>query len=180
MNHSFNHCPLTLNTTRICSDTLTDAAIEVSKMGFTHMMPNTVILINKNEIFDAISAASLVHFPINAALLFTDGNRVSKETLREIYRISPKGYRGIQVILVGNISRNVSMELNSHGFTTQHVTGCNTYETACKVSEVREEFKNILILSGEDYSEGITASYWSAHHGDPVLYVQKTLFLPVH
>ncbi|HEX9024908.1 MAG TPA: cell wall-binding repeat-containing protein [Clostridium sp.] len=34
-------------------------------------------------------------------------------------------------------------------------------------------FKKFLIISGEDYSEGIVAGYWSAHHGDPILYVKK-------
>lgn len=77
------------------------------------------------------------------------------------------------MILVGNISKNIAKELNSYGFKTTHVAGCNHYETACIVPMIRKEFKNILIISGEDYSEGIIAGYWSAHHGDPILYVQK-------
>lgn len=28
-------------------------------------------------------------------------------------------------------------------------------------------------MSGENYTEGIMSSYWSAHHGDPILYVQN-------
>jgi hypothetical protein len=37
----------------------------------------------------------------------------------------------------------------------------------------RKEFKNVLLISGEDYFEGITSTYWSTHHGDPILYVKK-------
>ena len=173
MDLNLNRCPLTLNTTRICSNNPIDTAIEISKIGFVNMKPNAVILVNKNEVFDGIAAASLVHFPINAPILFTDGNMLSQETLSEINRLSPKGYKGIHVILVGNISRNISLVLNRSGFRTQHITGHNHFETACKISGVRKEFKNILIASGEDYSEGIMASYWSAHHGDPILYVQR-------
>ncbi|NRT71839.1 cell wall-binding repeat-containing protein [Clostridium beijerinckii] len=173
MNNTLENCPITLNTTRICSTDPIDTAIEISKIGFSSMKPNAVILVNKNDIFDAIAATSLIHFPINASLLFTDGKSLNKETLKEIQRLSPKGYKGIQVILVGNISQNVSSELNDYGFRTQHILGRNHYETACIISKVRKEFKNILIMSGEEYSEGIISGYWSAHHGDPILFVQR-------
>jgi putative cell wall-binding protein len=166
-------CSLTLNTTRICSVDAIGTSIEVSRMSFTNMKPNAVILVNENEAFDAITSTSLVHFPINASLLFTDGNSLSKETLYEIKRLSPKGYKGIHVILIGNISKNVSSALNSCGFKTRHIGGRNHYETACVIPSVRKEFKNILIISGEDYSEGIITGYWSAHHGDPILYTRK-------
>jgi len=159
--------------TRICSNNPVDTAVEVSKIVFTHMKPNAVILVNKNQVFDAIAATPLVHLPINASLLFTDGNRLSQETLSKIGRLSPKGYKGIHVILVGNISRNISLTLNRYGFRTYHITGRNHFETACKIPSVREKFENILIVSGNDYSEGTVAAYWSAHHGDPILYVQK-------
>ncbi|AWK52562.1 cell wall-binding repeat 2 family protein [Clostridium beijerinckii] len=173
MNRYLGSCPLTLNTTRICGTDSVDTSIEVSRIGFTNMKPNAVILINENEVFDGIAATSLVHHPINAPILFTDGDSLSKETLNEIQRLSPKGYKGVHVILVGNISKNVSSELNHYGFRTHHIKGRNHYETACMIPSMREELKNILIISGEDYSEGIVAGYWSAHHGDPILFVQK-------
>ncbi|NMM64476.1 cell wall-binding repeat-containing protein [Clostridium sp. P21] len=173
MNRNLSRCPLTSNTTRICSNNSVDTAVEVSKIVFTHMKPNTVILVNKNRVFDGIAATPLVHLPINASLLFTDGNMLRQETLSEICRLSPKGYNGIHVILVGNISRNISLTLNHYGFRTYHITGRNHFETACRIPTIRKKFQNILIVSGENYSEGIMASYWSAHHGDPILYVQR-------
>ena len=74
MNHDSENCPLTLNTTRICSRSAIDKSIEVSRIGFTNMRPNAVILINENEVFDGIAATPIVHHPINASLLYTDGN----------------------------------------------------------------------------------------------------------
>jgi putative cell wall-binding protein len=173
MNCNSESCPPTLNTTRICAIDTIDTSIEVSKIGFANMKPNAVILVNKEETFDGIAATSLVHFPINASLLFTYGNSLRKETLDEIRRLSPKGYKGIHVILVGRISKKVSSEFNYYGFKAHHILGGNHYETACMIPRVRTEFKNILIMSGEDYSEGIVAGYWSAHHGDPILFVKK-------
>ena len=173
MNYNSESCPFTLNTTRICATDAIDTSIEVSRIGFANMKPNAVILINEKEVFDGIAATPLVHFPINASLLFTDGNSLSKKTLHEIKRLSPKGYKGIHVILVGKISKKVTCELNYYGFRTHHLSGVDHYETACMIPEVRKEFKNILIMSGEDYSEGIVSGYWSAHHGDPILFVKK-------
>lgn len=83
------------------------------------------------------------------------GGKLNWETLAEINRLSPKGYNGIHVILVGNISKSVALELNHYGLNTHHITGSNHYETACKIPDECKEFKNILIISGEDYSEGI-------------------------
>ncbi|GAA3650342.1 cell wall-binding repeat-containing protein [Asaccharospora irregularis] len=163
----------TLNTTRICKKDPIDLSIEVSKMSFTHMKPNAVILVNKNNLFDGIASASLVHFPINAPILLTDGNNLSKKTLDEIMRLYPKGYNGIQAILVGNISKNIENQLNKVGLTTYHIVGRNHYETACAVATIKNGAKNILIVSGESLSEGTPATFWSAHHGDPILYVNK-------
>ena len=173
MNLDMNLCPLTLNTTRICGRNPVNFANEISKIGFSSIRPNAVILINKNEVFDGIAAAPLVHFPINAPILLTDPYNLPRETLNEIRRLSPKGHDGIEVILVGNISTDIVNELSIAGFTSKLITGKDKYETACKVSAERKSFKNILIVSGEDYSEGIVAPYWSAHHGDPILFVRK-------
>lgn len=173
MDNIINSCPLTLNTTRICGKSEINYAVEISKIGFSNMKPNAVILINKDEVFDGILASPLVHFPINAPILLTDPYRLSKETLAEIQRLSPKGHEGIKVYLIGNLSSELENELNSKGYTSKLITGRDHYETACQIPAERKSFKNILIISGQDYSEGIVSSYWSAHHGDPILFVMK-------
>lgn len=173
MKSNFGGCQFTLNTTRICANNPIDMSIEISQIGFIDMNANAVILVNEDEVFDGIAASSLVHFPINAPILYTHGNTLSKKTLEEIQRVSPKSYDEVHVILVGNIAKGVSLELNSHEYKTQQIVGRNHYETASMVSSVRKEFNNIIIMSGEDYSEGIVATYWAAHHGDPILYVEK-------
>ena len=173
MNYSMVPCPTTLNTTRVCGVDSIEIANNVSFITFTTMRPNAIILVNKKEVFDGIAASPLIHFPIDAPILFTDANVLNRKTLWQILRLRPKGYNGIHVIIVGNISNNVIRELNMHGLRTARITGKNHYEIACKVSAIRKDFKNIIIISGNDYSEGIMSSYWSAHHGDPILFVQK-------
>ena len=173
MNYITASCPTTLNTTRVCGINSIDVANNVSTITFTTMRPNAIILVNKNEVFDGIAASPLVHFPIDAPILFTDGNILNRKTLWEILKLSPKGYEGIHVIIVGSISNNIVRELNMYGLRTARITGQDHYETACKIPIIRRGFKNIILISGEDYSEGIMSAYWSAHHGDPILYVKK-------
>lgn len=172
MNYYFGDCPLTLNTTRICASNTIDLAVEVSKTAFTTMKPNIVIIANQNEVFDIIATASIIHHPYNASILFTDGKKLTKETLNELFRLSPEGIDGIQVILVGNITQRISSILEGYGYHAAHVAGLNHFETACLISTMRE-YKNLIIMSGEDYAEGIMAAYWSAHQGDPILFVEK-------
>ncbi|OAA90603.1 hypothetical protein [Clostridium ljungdahlii] len=43
MYQNSNRCPLTSNTTRICSSNPVNTAVEVSKIVFTYMKPNAVI-----------------------------------------------------------------------------------------------------------------------------------------
>lgn len=166
-------CTLTLNTTRVCANNPIDISIDISEIGYTHMRPNAVILVSKEEVFDAILASPLVHLPINAPILFTDSENLRQRTLKEIERLSPKGYKGVHLFIIGDISRSVILELEGYGYKTHQIKGSNHYETACMIPSIREDFKNIIIMSGEYYSEGISATYWSAHHGDPILYVKR-------
>jgi putative cell wall-binding protein len=176
-NYSSDECLYTLNTTRVCGKDSIETARKITRIGYTHSRPGSIILINKNEIFDGIAAASLIHHPRNAPILLIEPHFLDQETLFEIQRLNPTGYRGIQLLLVGNISNSVRMYLNSLGFSTSSIKGRNHYETACQVfSEVLsddKDIKNVLIVSGEDYRYGVAASYWSAHMGDPILFVAK-------
>lgn len=172
MDHS-KLCKNTLNTTRIYGIDPIDTSIEISKIGFSSINPNAVILINKNEIFDGIAATPLVHHPINAPILLTDGKTLTKEIILEIHRLSSSGHNRIPIYLVGKVSKYIENLLTTLAFSTHTISGKNHYETACKIFEVKEDFENILIISGEDFSEGLITTFWSAHHGDPILFVQR-------
>lgn len=43
-----------------------------------------------------------------------------------------------------------------------HPFGSSHHKTACLISTMKE-YKNIIIMSGKDYSEGIISAYWSVH-----------------
>ncbi|WP_368487526.1 cell wall-binding repeat-containing protein [Clostridium sp. BJN0013] len=168
-----NQCLLTPDTSRICGVNSIDTSIKLAQLIFAHSNPGAVILLNKNEIFDAITASSLLHHPINAPILFTERFELNRKTLDEILRLKPKGYNEIDVILVGNLSRNIQRQLNYAGLNTYHIFGRNHYETACNIFDFKHDTKNILIVSGENYQEILPVAYFSAHHGDSILFVNN-------
>lgn len=173
MNNILENCLFMLNIIRICSINFINIVVEVFKIGFSNMKFNVVILVNKNEVFDVIVVILLIYFLINVFFLFIDGNNLNEEILKEIKRLFFKGYNGIYVILVGNILKNVFLELKEYGFGIYYIVGWNYYEIVCMIFKVRKEFKNIFIMFGEEYFEGIVISYWLVYYGDFILFVKK-------
>ena len=56
------------------------------------------------------------------------------------------------------------------GFKTKRILGTSFYETAAKVAEFLNYPQNIMIVSSEDYREGLPACAMAAHMGEPILF----------
>lgn len=169
----YNQIVNTLNTTRICGGDIFQNAIEISNVVYADKSPDSVILVNPELYQDAFSAASLIHFPRNAPILFTYRNFIHQNTLHQIFKLRPKGVNGVQVFMVGRISSNVENQLMMLGLRTKRISGKNFLETSAKVAEYLNFPQNIMIVSGEDYSEGLSACAWAAHMGEPILFTAK-------
>ena len=172
MNYNFNNCALTLNTTRKRADNPVDTAVEVSRMGFTHMKPNDVILVNKNEVFHGITASPLMHFPINAALLYTDGNRLNRETLNAI-----KNVHDINVYILGSsktvskaVERNLS-DLNNVKHLDR-IDGETPYEIAVNFAKYRDP--KTEFGWGRNYRDGHGFTFGTLNH--PMEIIAGVLF----
>lgn len=64
--------PFKSNTARNFDTDAVKKSLEISKILFSNIKPNFVILVNKHQIFDIIASASLARFPKNATILLTD------------------------------------------------------------------------------------------------------------
>lgn len=168
----------TLNTTRICRGSYFQNAIEISDVVYPDKSPDSIILANGELYQDAFAASSLVHFPRNAPILFSYMNFIPQNTLDQIYRLQPGGVNGIQVFIVGGISYSVEQQLIMLGFKAKRITGSDFNETAAKVAEYLNYPKNIMIVSSEDYREGLSACAMAAHMGEPVLFAARNELPP--
>jgi len=163
----------TLNTTRICGCNIYENAIKISNIAYADKSPGSIILVSGEIWQDAFTATSLVHFPQNAPILFTPTNYLDPNTLSQIFKLNPRGVNGIKIFLIGGISYFVEQQLHMLGLRTKRIGGINFYDTAAKVAEYLEYPQNIMIVSGEDYREGLCTCAYAAHSGDVVLFTEK-------
>ncbi len=163
----------TLNTTRICGGNHFQNAVAISDVVFADKSPDSIIITNGEIIHDAIISTSVIHFPYNAPILFSHTDYIDINTLNQIYKLNPQGVNGIQIFLIGGISEAIGQYLISLGFTVKILSGANIYETAANVARFLDNLDNIIILSFQNYQNGLSACAWAAHMGVPILFTEK-------
>lgn len=164
---------ITLNTTRICGGDIFQNAIEISDIVYADKSPDSIIIANSDLWQDAFIATPLIHFPRNAPILFSHMNSIDQNTVAQIFELKPKGVNGIQVFIVGGISYAVEQYLMAYGLKTFRISGSNFYETSAKIAGYLNYPKNIMIVSSEDYREGLSTCAWAAHMGDAILFAAR-------
>jgi hypothetical protein len=118
--------------------------------------------------------------------MFTERNYLPEISIREIQRMGPTGNEvPAQVLIIGPVSRSVENMLKMAGLTVYRITDTeDVYESCVETADFRlndipsaseEGRKDIIVISGQDYSEGITASFYAAHKGTPIILVQQSV-----
>ncbi|AIQ13776.1 hypothetical protein PDUR_19030 [Paenibacillus durus] len=88
-------------------------------------------------------------------------------------------------MLIGPVSEIVEQQLKATGLTTLRIGNANPYETSAAVSKYRLTYppmseqgrKNVFLLSGEVFAEGMAAVGYAMHEGLPIL-LSKRMELP--
>ncbi|WIV11146.1 cell wall-binding repeat-containing protein [Proteiniborus sp. MB09-C3] len=163
----------TLNTTRICGGNIFENAIAISDIVYADKSPNSVIIANGDLYQDAFAATPLIHFPRNAPILFSHANYIDPSTVSQIFKLQPKGVDGVHVFIVGGISYGVEYYLSTLGLKVKRISGTNFFDTSAKIAEYLGFPQNIMIVSSEDYREGLSACAWAAHMGDIILFATR-------
>ena len=171
----------TANTTRIGAVDDIGTAIALSRFGFVHGS-NTVILAPENQPALSAAASTLVHFPLDGPVLLNPVGSLDQRVRQEIVRLAPAGEGSpAQVFLVGPFSPAVQAAIQSLGLTVQRVGSSDPIQTAVAAAEIRlsvEATRNVTLVSLDDLVWGILAAGWTAHMGDPLLYVHANSIPP--
>lgn len=178
MNLCFNeNLPVidTVNTTRILGKDPIAFNHYVTKVIYpspnVKWRPNAVILVPLTSYHYGLLASPIIHFPINAPLIFTDPTYILQETINEIIRLAPTGNNvPAKVLIVGSISRMVESQLSDAALTFIRITGVDPILAAYEVLEFRYQLPpesmmertTIMIASVDDDTESIPAAYYSA------------------
>lgn len=176
----------TADTTRLLGVSPIDFNIYVTRMIYPSSKvawrPNAVILVPLTTYHYGLIASPIIHFPINAPIMFTNPYMLAPETLSEIIRLSPTGKNApAKIIIIGPVYPLVENTLQNAGFSTFTIERDDPFNTAGEVLELRYQIpsaskegnENIMLVSGEDYSECLHAAYFSAHMGVPFLFTYK-------
>jgi hypothetical protein len=144
--------------------------------------PNAVILAPMTTYHYGLIASPVIHFPINAPILFTNPNTLYPEILAEILRLSPTGnVVPAKVIIVGPISAAVETQLARAGLPTVRIVGNDPFTAAAEAMEFRykyppdsmEGMENIMVVPADSPVIYPHAAYYSAHMGVPILFCYK-------
>lgn len=178
----------TLYTTRIMGNNPTEFNINVTRTAYpstdVEWRPNAVILVPMTTCHYGLLASPIIHFPINAPLLFTNPFRITEGMLAEIKRLSPTGLNvPAKVIIVGPICPAVEMQLRNAGFSTIRVIGRDPIHTAAEalefryksVSNLNDDSNNIMIVPADSPAASLHAAYYTAHMGTPILFSYKDI-----
>lgn len=175
---------VTPNTTRVGSDDPVVTAVAVSQLIYPateeENTPGAVILVNRNEPAEAFLAASRVqHFPVNAPLLYVDGDRLLDLSRDELMRLRPEGVMAdgnVQVYLVGTIGDEVERRVRELGFRTRRLRAETPVELAVALddwsSTVHADHRNNVVIANLDrLGPAIPSAFWNAHMGDGAAFV---------
>jgi len=184
--------PNTMDTTRIFAEDPIMFSTHISQMVFpsptVFWRPTSVILVPLNPYHFSFIGASIIHFPINASFLFSRNDVMTNEVLDEIKRLAPTG-RGVpaKVFLIGPFSENSRETLVANGLTTYQIGSPDVFDTAAKAAYFRLEVippqsdgqrHHLFIVSADTGIEALPATYYSAHHGAPILFVTRDFIPP--
>ena len=171
----------TKNTTRVASGNATQAAAAIVRGVFPDpgRKPRAVTLVDTSDWRVAVAAAALMAAPIDAPMLYSDGDDlpdVSRQTLEALDPEGSKAAGNAQVIRVGNVAK-------PSGRKTTDLTGATPLAltraiAGLVISAKSRTAPNVVIASADDASFAAPAAAYAAKSGEPVLFVNRDSIPP--
>lgn len=135
---------------------------------------NYVILANKDSYADAITATPLSS-ALKAPILLVDKDIVVSDIYAELQRLGVKN-----VVVIGGtnvISSNVENQLNNKGYLVERISGRTRYDTSLeiykKLASLGRLNGNIILASGENFPDALSASSIAVKEICPILLAKK-------
>jgi hypothetical protein len=129
---------------------------------------SAVVLASSKGFADGVSGVPLAA-ALDGPLLLTAQSSLDPATATEVTRVLPAG--GTVHVLggVGAISNNVATSLTSRGFKVTRLWGTTRFETAVAVAKSIPGATKVLLTSGLNFPDALSAGPAAAHVGGVVL-----------
>lgn len=149
-----------------------NTSLELSKKFYKNA--DTVILVNGYNYPDALVSSALSS-KLKAPILLTNGKTLTKETIAELTRLKAK-----EVLLIGgkgSMNEDIANKVKELKLKSERISGANRYETAGaimdKLNTLGAGSKNIILASGENYPDALSAGNIASSDSTPILLVKK-------
>ena len=144
-------------------------AVAISQSEFpTARTAGAVVITRADDYADA-----MVGVPLAAAkhgpMLLADGGTLTAATQAEIVRVLPAG---ATVYIVGGtaaVPASVASTLSGLGFTVQRYYGADRYGTALAVADALGDPGTVLLVTGRNFADALTAGPAAAHVNGAIL-----------
>ncbi|MDQ3677822.1 MAG: cell wall-binding repeat-containing protein [Actinomycetota bacterium] len=171
----------TKNTTRVAGANATQTAAATVRAVFpdARHKPSAVTLVDTSDWRVAVAASALTAAPINAPLLFSDGNDLPSASRRALAALDPRGSKAAgnaQVIRIGGVAK-------PPGRKTTDLTGANALALTRSIAGLIISAKSrtapsVIVTTADDASIAAPAAAYAAKSGTPVLFVNRKAIPP--
>jgi uncharacterized delta-60 repeat protein len=134
-----------------------------------------VVLASADNFPDALVGTPLAE-SMHAPLLLTEEGTLDPTVMTEIQRVlGPGSNQGTVVILGGTLAISSAVEdaITSAGYTVNRIAGPDRFATAVDVAQAMNP-DAVLLATGDDFADGVTAGAAAAHIGGAVLLTDGT------
>lgn len=143
-------------------------ANEIAKSGWT---TSTYAFLAYGENYpDALAAATLAKRH-EAPILLTGQDAIPEETLATLKSL---GVREVYIVGgTGVISQNIEKQLRDKQIMSSRLAGVDRYETAVRIAEKNFDSKKIIVTTGDDYADALSAGSVAGIENAVILLVPK-------
>ena len=155
-----------------------DTSVKISRKYYSNGA-NTVILVNGDRFTDILSCMPYSKL-INAPILYTNTYKTPNEIMKELKRLKTK-----KIVIVGGfnaISYNQANKLRRLNYKIDRINGIDRYETSVKLANRIRRIsgsKDVVIASGNTYSDALSISPLALKNNIPILLSEKS-YIPKH
>jgi putative cell wall-binding protein len=158
---------------RIAGSDRYETAVAVSQTEFPNGKADAVVLATGDSYPDALVGTALATSK-NAPLLLTTGQKLPTATADELGRVLPMGKT---VYILGGTSAvpaSVADQLTNLGYTVVRYGGATRFATAVQVADALGDPTTVLLATGTDFPDALSAGVAAAKVGGVVLLTDGT------
>lgn len=171
----------TKNSTRVPGIDATQVAAYVARIVYpsfdTKSRPSAIVFVDKDNWRAGVSASALIHEPVNAPILLTDGDELPEITKKTAEALKPTGVkigkqkRRVKAIRIAGAPAPEGLRAYTIGSHSSFKVAEGIADLA--VNEEEEGMRSVVVASVSKRGYALPAAAWAAKSGDPVLYVRK-------